>query len=97
MKGNEIVIYKSGIHPTQGWDVVQVILKDGSDRAENSFVISRDSDGNIRRKTDILFDRWEVVTDEDDLLGFRRCFEERDKAVAKADLKNTQREMPESK
>lgn len=85
MNANE-VIYRSGIHPTEGWDVLQVILKNGSGRIENSFVISRDAEGTIRRKTDVLFDWWEVVNDENDVRGFRHCFDERNKLRAEQEL-----------
>lgn len=80
-------IYKSGKHPTQGWDVMQVIFKDeATGRILNSFVISRDANGTIRRKTDILLDWWEDVTNEDDLQVFHSCFEDRDKALAAEQL-----------
>jgi|SRR5579864_1600156 len=72
------VTYKSGTHPTQGWDVMQVIYSQQG-RALNSFVIARDGVGTIVRKTDIVLDRWEIVNDADDLHGFQKCFDDRDK------------------
>jgi len=75
------VTYKSGTHPTQGWDVMQVIYSQGG-RAINSFVIARDAAGTVLRKTDIVFDRWEIVNDADDLRGFKKCFDDRDKLAA---------------
>jgi hypothetical protein len=47
-------------------------------------MIARDAGGKIIRKTDIMLDRWEVVTDEEDLQDFRHCFEERDRLAAEA-------------
>ena len=49
------------------------------DGEQNSFVIARDAGGNIIRKTDLILDRWEVVSDEETLRGFQRCFDERDR------------------
>jgi hypothetical protein len=48
-------------------------------RAINSFVIARDGVGTIVRKTDIVLDRWEIVNDADDLRGFQKCFDDRDR------------------
>jgi len=53
-----------------------------SDGERNSFMIARDAAGTIIRKTDIMLDRWEVVTDEGDLRDFQNCFEERDRLAA---------------
>src|SRR5258708_5365285 len=72
------VTYKSGTHPTQGWDTMQVIYSQGG-RTINHFVIARDAAGTIVRKTDIAFDRWEIIKDADDLRGFQNCFDERDR------------------
>jgi hypothetical protein len=79
---NTTVIYKSGTHPTQGWDVMQVIYRqeeNGAKRIVNSIVIARDAAGTIVRKTDIVFDRWEIIKDPDDLRGFQKCFDDRDR------------------
>jgi hypothetical protein len=72
------VTYKFGTHPTQGWDVMQVIYSQGG-RIVNSFVIGRDAAGTIVLKTDILLDRWEIINDADDLRGFQQCFDDRDR------------------
>lgn len=72
------VTYKSGTHPTQGWDAMQVIYSQGG-RALNSFVTARDAAGTIVRKTDIVLDRWEIVNDPGDLRGFQKCFDDRDR------------------
>jgi hypothetical protein len=72
------VTYKSGTHPTQGWDVMQVIYSQGG-RALNSFVIARDAAGTIVRKIDSFPEQWEIINNADDLRGFQRCFEERDR------------------
>jgi hypothetical protein len=72
------VTYKSGTHPTQGWDAMQVIyFQDG--RILNHFLIARDAAGTIVRKTDIALERWEIITDPDNLRGFQKCFDDRDK------------------
>lgn len=72
------VTYRSGTHPTQGWDTIQVIYSQDS-RILNHFLLARDGAGTILRKTDVLLERWEIVTDVDDLRGFRKCFDERDR------------------
>jgi hypothetical protein len=79
------VVYKSGTHPTEPtWDVMQVIHKSkdahtGTGFEGGSFVISRSPDGTIRRKTDVLFEIWEIVTNEDDLRFFQSQFDTRDR------------------
>jgi hypothetical protein len=78
-----MVAYKSGTSEAlgAGWDVMHVVYsQDG--RVINSFLIARDAGGNIIRKTDLVLERWEVVSDEEDLRGFRHCFEERDRLAA---------------
>lgn len=79
------MIYRSGTNPVlgAGWDVMQVLCH-RSDGERNSFMIARDADGTIIRKTDIMLDRWEVVNDEKDLRDFRHCFDERDRLAAEA-------------
>ena len=72
------VTYKSGTHPTQGWDTMQVIYSQEG-RILNHFLIARDAAGTIVRKTDIVLDRWEIVIDADDLRDFRKCFDDRDR------------------
>lgn len=47
-------------------------------RIINSFIIARAPDGTIRRKTDVLLDTWEVITDEKDLQTLRSVFDNRD-------------------
>lgn len=71
------VTYKSGT-PTQGWDAMQVIYSQ-EDRILNHFLIARDAVGTIVRKTDIVLDRWEIIKDADDLRGFQKCFDDRDR------------------
>jgi hypothetical protein len=79
------VTYKSGTHHIEpSWDVMQVIYQstDASSkrRIESSFVIARAPDGTIRRRTDIVLERWEIITDADDLRFFQCVFDDRDKA-----------------
>jgi len=74
------VSYKSGIHPTQGWDAMQVIYSQEG-RILNHFLIARDAAGTIFRKTDIVLDRWEIINDADDLRNFQKCFSDRDRVA----------------
>lgn len=76
------IVYQSGIHPTEGWDQMQVIGKYEGGQIANSYVLARSADGTIRRKTDIVLDWWEVVTDEDDLRTFRSHYADRDRLAA---------------
>jgi hypothetical protein len=79
------VIYKSGTHPTEPtWDVMQVIHKSknansGARLQGGSFVIARTPDGTILRRTDVLLERWETITNDDDRRFFQSFFETRDK------------------
>lgn len=59
--------------------------ENGVKRIVNSFLIARDIAGTIVRKTDIVLDRWEIVSGEDLLRGFQKCFDDRDRlAIDKA-------------
>ena len=71
------VTYKSGTHPTRGWDTMQVIYSQAG-RTINHFVIARDLAGAIVRKTDLVLDRWEIIEDADNLRRFQECFDDRD-------------------
>lgn len=79
------VTYRSGTNEALGvgWDAMQVLFS-RSDGERSSFMIARDAGGKIIRKTDIMLDRWEVVTDEVDVRDFRHCFDERDRLAAEA-------------
>ena len=86
------VIYLSGESEAlgAGWDVMQVVFKredGGNMRVANSAMIARDASGKIIRKTDILLDRWEVVSDEELLREFERRFDERDRLAAEKAVK----------
>jgi hypothetical protein len=76
-------IYSSGTSAALGaaWDVMHVVYR-RDDGEQSSCVIARDSGGNIIRKTDVFLERWEVVSDPDDLRDFRHCFNERDRLTA---------------
>jgi hypothetical protein len=81
------VVYRSGTHLSQSWDVIQVVYRyddpdTGAKRPADSFTIARAADGAILRKTDIVLDRWEIITDEEDLRFYRRHFDERDRLAA---------------
>ena len=76
------VLYRSGVHADLGpdWDVLQVTHRSedgGNMRITGSYMVARNASGEIRRKTDILFPRWEPVTDED-LSEFQEAFKVRD-------------------
>lgn len=60
---------------------MQVVYR-REDGERNSFVIARDGGGKIMRKTDLILERWEVVSDEETLRGFQHCFDERDRLAA---------------
>jgi hypothetical protein len=77
------VTYRSGSSEALGpaWDAMQVLFS-RSDGERNSFMIARNAGGEIIRKIDIMLDRWEVVTDEEELRDFRHCFDERDRLAA---------------
>ena len=68
---------------------MQVVYRQAG-RIANSFVISRDANGIIMRKTDIVLERWEVVKDPDDLRGFQHLFDERDRLAAERPTPVTQ-------
>jgi hypothetical protein len=74
------VTYRSGISNSLGpeWDILQVAFSNEG-QVMNSFLIARTDRGHIIRKTDLILDRWEVVTTEVDLRDFQHCFDERDR------------------
>jgi hypothetical protein len=76
------VVFQSISHPTENWDVMRVIYK-SEDRIMNSFIIAKAPDRTIRRKTDLIEERWAIVTDEGDLKGFRALFDERDRLATR--------------
>jgi hypothetical protein len=75
------VDYESGIHPTKGWDTMQVIYAQKG-RILNHFAIARDAAGTILRKVGPLLEEWEIVNDTEDLRDFKKCFDDRDKLAA---------------
>jgi hypothetical protein len=82
------VSYRFGVKEPEGWDVLHVrfLGVNAATKAEmvlNSLVIARDRAGSIHRKTDLLYDWWETVTDEGDRRDFQWHFDERDRLVAK--------------
>lgn len=84
------VVYRSLIHPNQSWDVIQVIYQyedatSGTKRTGESFIIARDGNGVILRKTDILLDRWEIINENDFLQFCQSHFDARDRLAAKAE------------
>lgn len=83
------IVYRTGTHPTEtSWDVMQVVFRStdaatGETRIVNSYVIARTLDETILVKADSMPERWEIVTDEEELKVFRSRFNERDKARLK--------------
>lgn len=77
------VTYTSGASEAlgAGWDVMRVLYR-REDGEQNSFLIARDTSGNIIRKTDLILERWEVVNEEDFLRECRNCYDERDRLAA---------------
>lgn len=75
------VTYKSGRHPTQGWDVMQVLYSQGG-RLTKSFVIARDAACTIVRKIDSFPEQWEITNDADELRHYEKCFADRNKLAA---------------
>jgi hypothetical protein len=77
------VIYRSGTNENlgPGWDVMHVVYQQGG-HVTNSVVLARDSRGTIIRRTDVLLDRWEQITDDESLKTSRQCFDNRDRLAA---------------
>src|SRR5882762_7370260 len=82
-KANSIV-YRSGTaNGLDGWDVMQVVYlheESGAEQIVGSVVIARHPDGTILRNIDL--NKWEKITDEEDLKKRQKCFDDRDKAAA---------------
>ncbi len=78
------VVYRSGTaYGLDGWDVMQVVYQheeNGAKQILGSFAIARHPDGTILRNIDL--NKWEKITDEEDLKGYQKCFDDRDKAAA---------------
>ena len=60
--------------------VVYLHEENGAERIVGSFVIARHPDGTILRNIDL--DKWEKITDDEDLKKCQKCFDDRDKAAA---------------
>jgi hypothetical protein len=86
----DTVIYQSGTSDAlgAGWDVMQVIYK-GEGRITNHFLIARDARGAIMRKTDIVLEKWEVISEEELLRALQNCFNDRDKLAAEKAMGST--------
>jgi hypothetical protein len=67
-----------------GWDVMQVVFKNEG-HVINHFTIARNASRTIMHKTDMAFERWEIISNKEDLRVFQKHFDNRDKlAVQKA-------------
>lgn len=89
------VIYRYGIHPTEGWDTVQVIHGYANDftgarRTAYSFTIARAADGTILRYADPALNLWVIITNEDDQRILRSVFDKRDNAAAAHEAANVE-------
>jgi hypothetical protein len=60
--------------------VVYLHEENGAERIVGSFVIARHPDGAILRNIDL--NKWEKITDEEDLRRCQKCFDDRNKAAA---------------
>ena len=60
--------------------VVYLYEENGARQIVGSVVIACHPDGTILRKID--YNKWEKITDEDELKGCRKCFDDRDRAAA---------------
>lgn len=78
------VVYRSGTaYGLDGWDVMQVVYlheENGAEQIVGSFAIARHPDGTILRNIDL--NKWEKITDDEDLRGYQKCFDDRNKAAA---------------
>jgi len=61
----------------------------GTKRVFKSSWVARAVDGTILRRTSTLLDRWETITDEDDLRICRKYFDDRDRLAAAEAAKAT--------
>lgn len=82
-KANSIEYRTCVVDGLAGWDVLNVVYlqeENGTKQLLGSHVIARHPDGRIIRKID--FNKWETITDEEDLRRCQKCFDGRDKAAA---------------
>jgi hypothetical protein len=71
--------YRSGTNPNHpDWDVLHIIYH-RSEQAVDSFLIALRPDGTVIQVSDVIWDRWEVVTKPDVLEFYRSRFAERDR------------------
>jgi len=85
-KADSVVYRSDTANGLVGWDVMEVVYLQAK-QVVGSFVIARHPDGTILRRfadgTIILKNKWEEVTDEEDLRRYQKCFDDRDRAAAK--------------
>lgn len=91
------IVYRSAKSGSLGpqWEVIQVILQredGGLMRTSASVVLARSASGTIIRKTGILPDRWEQVTDDDALAVCQEFFDNKNRF---ATLESEHAEDPE--
>lgn len=66
---------------------MQVIGEYENGTIANSYVLARDAAGTIFRRTDVVLERWEILTDAEDLRICRKHFDDRDRLAAEIDFK----------
>jgi len=77
------VIYESGSYPTEtSWDVIHVVGKYENGLTAKHYILARDPAGTIRLRTDVFLERWEVITDTEELRIAEKHFTDRDRLSA---------------
>jgi hypothetical protein len=80
---NSVVYRSCTAHGLDGWDALHVVYlheENGAKQIVGSVLLARHPDGTILRNIDL--NRWEKITDEEDLKSYQECFADRDKAAA---------------
>ena len=84
-KADSVVYRSDTANGLVGWDVMEVVYLRAK-QVVGSFFIARHRDGTILRRfadgTIILKNKWEEVTDQEDLRRYQKCFDDRDRAAA---------------
>lgn len=81
------VTYVTGTNPDHPlWEILHVIYKKMDGTLIDSLLLARTEDGSILRKTDIVLDHWEKITNEKDGHFLQSVFADRDGAVARQEL-----------
>jgi hypothetical protein len=82
------VEFRSGTNATHpDWDVMQVVFKGENGGTVNHYSLGRDPAGNFYRRTDVMLDRWEPITDEDEVRICNGHYDTRDRLRAEEQVK----------